>query len=386
MQRTIFESEHEMFRDAVAQFVERHIVPNIERWERAGIVDRELFRRAGESGFLATGIPTEYGGGGVVDFRYNQIFSEEMQRVGAGGISVGLTLQSDVCLPYFTSFATEEQRHRWIPGLASGDLICALAMTEPATGSDLAGISTTAIRQGAHYVVNGSKTFISNGINADVVIVAAKTDPSLRHGGLSLLLVERGMRGFERGRNLEKLGLHSQDTAELFFSDVEVPVENLLGAAEGAGFQQMVANLPQERLSIAVTAVGAARAALSWTTSYCRDRCAFGASIGSFQAVRFAVAEMHADVEIATQFIDQCVVAHNQGRLSAEDAAIAKWRSSEVQQRTVDVGLQLHGGNGFMMEYPIARAYADARVSRIFGGTTEIMKEIVGRQVLGKLT
>ena len=385
MKRTIFESEHEMFRESVAQFVERQIVPHVERWEHDGIVDRDLYRRAGESGFLATGVPAEYGGGDVTDFRYNQIFSEEMQRVGAGGVSVGLTLQSDVCLPYFTSFGTEEQRRRWVPGLASGELICALAMTEPSTGSDLAGISTTAIRLGSHYVLNGSKTFISNGINADLVIVAAKTDPTLRHAGLSLLVVERGMSGFERGRNLDKLGLHSQDTAELFFSDVEVPTENLLGTTEGAGFQQLVANLPQERLSIAVTAVGAARAALSWTTSYCRDRRAFGASIGSFQSVRFALADMHADVEIATQYLDQCVVAHNRGELSAEDAAIAKWRSTEVQQRTVDAGLQLHGGNGFMMEYPIARAYADARVSRIFGGTTEIMKEIVGRQVLGKL-
>ena len=378
MDRTIFEPEHDMFREAVRAFAAKEVAPRYLEWEAAGIVDRELFRTAGASGFLAMAAPEEHGGGGVRDFRYNVVLAEELLAIGATGVSAGLTLHNDVCLPYYLEFANDEQKPRWLPGIASGDLITAIAMTEPGMGSDLASMGTTAIRDGDHYVVNGSKTFITNGINSDIIVVAVKTDPTQKHRGMSLVVVERGMAGFERGRNLDKIGLHSQDTAELFFTDVQVPVANLLGV-EGEGFKQLVQNLAQERLSIAVAGVAAARAALAWTVEYCQSRNAFGQKIGSFQNSRFMLAEMKADVEMATQYVDQGVLALNAGRLSPDDAAIAKWRCTEVQNRVIDRGLQLHGGYGYMMEYPIARAFADARVTTIYGGTTEIMKEIVGR-------
>jgi alkylation response protein AidB-like acyl-CoA dehydrogenase len=291
-----------------------------------------------------------------------------------------LTLHNDICLPYFIKYCTDEQRARWLPGIASGELITAIAMTEPGIGSDLASMSTTAIRDGDRYVVNGSKTFITNGINADLVITAVKTDPSQRHAGMSLIVLERGMEGFERGRNLEKIGQHAQDTAELFFSDVSVPVDNLLGS-EGQGFVQLVHNLPQERLSIAASGVAAVRAALGWTLDYVKERKAFGQPIGSFQNSRFVLAEVATELEIAQSFIDRCVLALNAGTLSAEDAAMAKWWCTELQKRSVDRCLQLFGGYGYMLEYPIARAYADARITTIYGGTTEIMKEIIGRQL-----
>jgi alkylation response protein AidB-like acyl-CoA dehydrogenase len=380
MQRTIFEPEHDAFRAAVRTFVAKEVTPYVDEWEKAGIVDRALFQKAAASGFVGTDIPEEYGGGGVKDFRYNQILSEELQAVGATGVMVGLTMQADVALPYILELANDEQKARWMPGIASGDLILAIAMTEPSVGSDLASMGTSAIRDGDHYVVNGSKTFISNGINADLVITAVKTDPSQRHRGMSVVVIERGMEGFERGRNLEKVGLHSQDTAELFFNDVHVPAENLLGV-EGEGFKHLMHNLPQERLSIAVAGVGHAKAALDWTVAYCTDRTAFGQKIGSFQASRFTLAEMRADLEVATHYVDQCVMALNAGRLSADDAAIAKLHCTELQKRMVDRGVQLHGGYGYMLEYPIARAYADARVSTIYGGTNEIMKEIIGRSM-----
>jgi alkylation response protein AidB-like acyl-CoA dehydrogenase len=324
--------------------------------------------------------PTEHGGGGVDDFRYNLIIAEEIQRAGVAGSGLGITLHNDICLPYFLHLATDEQRARWLPGMCSGELITAIAMTEPTIGSDLAGMKTTAIRDGDTYVVNGSKTFITNGINADLVITAVKTDPTLRHKGMSLLVIERGTEGFERGRNLDKLGLHAQDTAELFFNDVRVPATNLLGQ-EGSGFLHLVDNLPQERLSIAMSAVAAARQAFEWTLAYCKEREAFGQPIGSFQNSRFWLAEMKTEVEIAQVFIDQCVLAHNRGELSAEEAAMAKWWCTELQKRVVDRGVQLHGGYGYMLEYPIARAYADARIQTIYGGTTEIMKEIIGRSL-----
>jgi alkylation response protein AidB-like acyl-CoA dehydrogenase len=299
--------------------------------------------------------------------------------VNAAGL--GLTLHNDICLPYFLRYCTEEQRQRWLPGIASGELITAVAMTEPGIGSDLASMATTARRDGDQYVVNGSKTFITNGINADLVITAVKTDPSQRHRGMSLLVVERGMPGFERGRNLDKIGMHAQDTAELFFSDVAVPASNLLGE-EGAGFLELVTNLPQERLSIAVTGTAAAAQALEWTVAYCKERRAFGQPIGSFQNTRFAIAEMHTEVDIARTFLDRCVLALNAGELSAEEAAMAKWWCTELQKRVIDRCVQLHGGYGYMREYPIARAYADARVTTIYGGTTEIMKEIIGKSLL----
>lgn len=380
MKRTLFTEEHEMFRAAFRQFVEQEITPHYLEWEKDGIVPRELFAAAGASGFLGMDVPESYGGGGVSDFRYNLVIGEEVQRSGTGGAGLGITLHNDICLPYFLSLCTEEQKQRWLPGICSGELITAIAMTEPGIGSDLASMSTSAIRDGDHYVVNGSKTFITNGINADLVITAVKTDPSQRHKGMSLVVIERGMEGFERGRNLDKVGLHSQDTAELFFTDVQVPVSNLLGT-EGQGFVHLVHNLPQERLSIAAAGVAAAEAAFDWTLDYVKERTAFGQPIGSFQNSRFVLAEMRTEIDMARVFVDRCVEALNAGELTAEEAAEAKWWCTELQKRVVDRCVQLHGGYGYMLEYPIARAYVDARITTIYGGTTEIMKEIVGRSL-----
>jgi alkylation response protein AidB-like acyl-CoA dehydrogenase len=376
----LFDDEHELFRESFRRFADKEMAPHHEEWERDGIMPRAVFAAAGSHGFLGMAIPTEYGGGGVDDFRYNLVIAEEIQRAGVNAAGLGLTLHNDICLPYFLRYCTDEQRARWLPGIASGELITAIAMTEPAIGSDLASMATTALRDGDHYVVNGAKTFITNGINADLVITAVKTDPSQRHTGMSLLVLERGMAGFERGRNLDKIGMHAQDTAELFFTDVDVPAGNLLGD-EGEGFLQLVANLPQERLSIAATAVAAASQALAWTLDYCKERSAFGQPIGSFQNSRFALAEMRTEIELGQTFIDRCVLALNAGELTAEEAAMAKWWCTELQKRVVDRCVQLHGGYGYMREYPIARAYADARVTTIYGGTTEIMKEIIGRSL-----
>ena len=325
-------------------------------------------------------VPAEHGGAGVDDFRFNQIVVEEVAYAGVAGSGLGITLHNDICLPYFLAYCDDEQRARWLPGIADGSLITALAMTEPGIGSDLASMTTSARLEGDHYVVNGAKTFITNGINADLVIVALKTDPAERHRGISLLIVERGMEGFERGRNLEKLGMHAQDTAELFFADVRVPLANRLGE-EGRGFHYLVSNLAQERLSIAIAGVAAAQAALDWTLVYVKERTAFGQPLGAFQSARFALAEMKTEIELATAYTDQAVLALGRGELSAEDAAMAKWWCTELQGRVVDRCVQLHGGYGYMLEYPIARAYADARVTRIYGGSNEIMKEIVGRSL-----
>jgi alkylation response protein AidB-like acyl-CoA dehydrogenase len=380
MRRTGFEPEHVDYRESVRRFIAEEVAPHYERWEREGIVDRRLFEAAAEKGMLAMQVPEQYGGAVVDDFRFNQILDEEVGISGIGGAGLGITLHNDICLPYFLHFCNEEQKRRWLPGIADGSLITALAMTEPEIGSDLAGLRTAAVRDGDTYVVNGSKTFITNGINADLVITAVKTDPAQRHAGISIVIVERGMDGFTRGRNLEKLGMHSQDTAELFFADVRVPAENLLGD-EGQGFRYMTSNLAQERLSIALTGVGAARGALDWTIDYVKQRTAFGQPIGTFQNTRFALAEMATEIELATAFCDQAVLALNDGELSPSDAAMAKWWATELQGRVIDRCVQLHGGYGYMLEYPIARAYADARVTRIYGGTTEIMKEIIGRSL-----
>ena len=380
MRRTLFDDDHELFRATARGFVERRIVPHHDAWEADGIVPRDLFVEAGKLGLLCMGAPEQYGGGGVDDFRYNVVLSEELQRAGVAGSGLGLTLHNDICLPYFLHLTTDEQKARWLPGICSGELITAVAMTEPAMGSDLASMTTSAIRDGDTYVVNGSKTFITNGINADLVITAVKTDPSERHKGMSLLVLERGMAGFDRGRNLDKVGLHAQDTAELFFRDVVVPAANLLGG-EGQGFLNLVRNLPQERLSIAVSAQAAARQALAWTLAYCQERHAFGQPIGSFQNSRFWLAEMHTEVEVTQTFVDRCIDELNAGTLTAEEAAMAKWWATELQKRTVDRCVQLHGGYGYMLEYPIARAYVDARIQTIYGGTTEIMKEIIGRSM-----
>jgi alkylation response protein AidB-like acyl-CoA dehydrogenase len=380
VQRTLWEPEHEEFRQSFRRFVADVISPHHAAWEEAGKVDRDMFIEAGKSGFLGMAVPEEFGGGGVDDFRFNAVISEEIQAAGVSGSGLGLTLHNDICLPYYLNLADAQQRARWLPGIVNGELITAIAMTEPGIGSDLASMTTTAVRDGDDYVVNGSKTFITNGINADIVIVAVKTDPTQKHRGMSLLVVERGMPGFERGRNLDKIGLHSQDTAELFFNDVRVPVANRLGE-EGAGFRYLVTNLPQERLSIGVAGLAAARAALAWTLDYVRDRKAFGQSVGTFQNTRFRLAELTTEVTVAEAFIDKCVLALNAGELTAEEASMAKWWCTELQKRAVDTGVQLHGGYGFMTEYPIARAYVDARVTTIYGGTTEIMKEIIGRSL-----
>ena len=380
MRRTLYEADHEAFRDAVRTFVAKEIAPHHEEWERAGIVPRELFPAAAAQGLLGMAIPEEFGGGGIRDFRFNAVLTEEFVGAGVPGSANGITLTNDVCLPYFLDLATPEQQQRWLPGIASGDLVPAIAMTEPGAGSDLASMSTTARRDGDVYVVNGAKTFITSGIHADLVIVAVKTDPTQRHKGMSLLVLERGMPGFERGRNLDKLGQHAQDTAELSFTDVRVPVQNLLGE-EGRAFAHLVDRLPQERLGIAVAGVAGAAAALGWTLEHVKSREAFGQPIGSFQNTRFRMAEMATEIDIAQHFVDDCVRALDAGELTAVDAAKAKWWCTELQGRVVDYCLQLHGGYGYMNEYPIARAYADARITRIYGGTTEIMKEVIGRDL-----
>ena len=378
MQRTIFDDEHELFRDSVRRFIAAEVAPHHARWEREGLTDRSLFTGAGAHGFLGMAAPATHGGGGIDDFRYNLVIAEEIQRAGINAAGLGWTLHNDICLPYFLSLCNDEQQARWVPGICSGELVTAIAMTEPGIGSDLASMTTSARRDGDHYVVNGSKTFITNGINADLIITAVKTDPTERHRGMSLIVVERGTQGFERGRNLDKIGMHAQDTAELFFSDAQVPVANRLGD-EGEGFRYLVTNLPQERLSIAATSVAAARTAFDQTLAYVKERTAFGQQIGSFQNTRFRMAEMATEIEIAQSFIDRCVLALNDGALTAEEAAMAKWWCTELQGRVADTCVQLHGGYGYMSEYPVARAYADARITRIYGGTTEIMKEIIGR-------
>ena len=380
MERSLFEEEHEMFRKAFRTFLERELVPHREEWEAAGVIDREVFAKAGASGFLAMSVPEKFGGAGVDDFRYNLIIAEEICAADVYPAGLGMTLHSDVCLPYFLDYCNEEQQARWLPGIASGELITAVAMTEPGIGSDLASMSTTALRDGDTYILNGSKTFITNGILSDLVIVACKTDPTQRHAGMSLIVVEAGMEGFVRGRNLDKLGMHSQDTAELFFSDVRVPVENRIGD-EGQGFKLLVKNLPQERLSIAMAGVAHARAILNWTTEYCNERTAFGQKIGSFQNSRFKLAEMQTEITIAESFIDKSVLALNEGTLTAEEAAMSKWWCTELQKKVADICVQLHGGYGYMNEYAVGRAYTDARVTSIYGGTTEIMKEIIGKSM-----
>ncbi|GAA4007713.1 acyl-CoA dehydrogenase family protein [Allokutzneria multivorans] len=378
MRRELFTADHDAFRDAARTFVAKEIEPHHAQWEADGIVSRELWTKAGAQGLLGMDVPESLGGGGVEDYRYQVILDEELVRVGASG--VGFPVHNDIIVPYLLKLATEEQKRRWLPGFCSGELVGAIAMTEPGVGSDLQGITATAARDGDDYVLNGSKTFISNGIHADVVIVVARTDPDAGHQGISLLVVERGMPGFERGRNLDKIGLKAQDTAELFFSDVRVPAANLLGQ-EGMGFVYLMQNLPRERLSIAVAAVAAVELVIAQTKQYCLERKAFGRPIGKFQNTRFELAEMATEAQIARVFVDRCITEHLSDALSVEHAAMAKWWTTELQVKVVDRCLQLHGGYGYMMEYPIAKAYLDSRVQTIYGGTTEIMKEIVGRSM-----
>ena len=380
MQRTLFSDDHDLFRETVRGFVADRVVPFHDAWDDDGIVPRSLFTEAGELGMLAFSAPEEFGGAGMADFRFNQVLNEEFYYAGVASAGLALTLHNDIILPYFAEQTNDEQRARWLPGICTGETITAVAMTEPGIGSDLAGMATTAIRDGDHYVVNGAKTFISNGINADLVVTAVKTDPSARHSGVSLLVIERGMEGFERGRNLDKIGLHAQDTAELAFDDVRVPVENRLGE-EGEGFAVLTHNLAQERLSIAISGVAAARAAIGWTVDYVKERGAFGKRIADFQNTKFVLAECDTEVALAESFTDQCVLALNEGSLTPADASRAKWWCTELQKRVLDRCLQLFGGYGYMREYPIARAYADARITTIYGGTTEIQKTIIAKDL-----
>ncbi|MER6419397.1 acyl-CoA dehydrogenase family protein [Streptomyces sp. NPDC001137] len=370
--------EHRDFQAMVRDFVEHEIVPHHADWERAGLVDREVWRSAGKLGLLGIDVPEEYGGSGVRDFRYQVIISEEIMRVGATGI--GFALHNDVVAPYLLDLATEEQKRRWLPGFCSGGLITAIAMTEPEAGSDLQSIRTTAFRDGDDYVLKGAKTFITNGIHADLVVVVARTQPGRGARGLSLLVVERDMPGFSRGRKLEKIGMAAQDTAELFFDDVRVPAANLLGRP-GRAFLHLAANLPQERLGIAAYAVAAAETAFAQTLEYCRSRTAFGQPIGAFQHIRFELAEMATELDVARTYVDRAVGEHNAGRLDAVAAAKAKWWATDVQRRVLDRCVQLHGGYGFMRETPVAKAFVDNRVHPIYGGTNEIMKEIIGRDL-----
>ena len=378
---TIYDETHELFRESFAAFVDAEMVPKYHDWEAAGIMDRELYTAAGKHGFVGLAVPEQHGGGGTDDFRFNAIIAEELAKRGINGAGLGLTLHNDIVTPYFIEYCNDEQADRWLPGIASGELVTAIAMTEPGTGSDLAGITTTAVRDGDEFVLNGAKTFITNGINSDLVVVVCITDPEAGRGGMSLLVVERGMDGFERGRNLDKIGQKSADTAELFFSDVRVPAANVLGE-EGKAMEYLAFNLAQERLSIGIFGVAAAKAALDWTVEYVKERTAFGTTIASFQNTKFVLAEVATEVAVAQPFIDQCLLKLNEGTLTAAEAAMAKLHGTELQNRATDRCLQLFGGYGFMTEYPIGPAYVDARVTTIYGGTSEIMKTIISKDVL----
>jgi alkylation response protein AidB-like acyl-CoA dehydrogenase len=377
-ERTLFEPEHELFRESYRAFLQRFVAPHHEQWEKDKIVDRGVWLEAGKQGFLGMAVPEEYGGGGNPDFRYNTIITEETTAGRFSGIGFGL--HNDIVAPYLLRLATEEQKQRWLPKFCTGELITAIAMTEPGTGSDLQGVKTRAVKDGDDWVLNGSKTFITNGINSDLVIVVAQTSPDKGALGFSLLVVERGMEGFERGRKLDKIGLDAQDTAELSFTDVRVPSANMLGE-EGQGFVYLMQNLPQERLSIAVMAAAAMEAVIELTLQYTKERKAFGKPIGSFQNSRFVLAELATEATAVRIMVDEFIRLHLDEKLTAEQAAMAKWYSTEAQVRLTDRCLQLHGGYGYMREYPIARAYLDARVQTIYGGTTEIMKEIIGRSL-----
>jgi acyl-CoA dehydrogenase len=380
MRRTLFEETHEDFRLLVRDFIAREVVPSYEDWRRAGLVPRDLFTALGKLGIIGTSIPEEYGGGGQDDYRYNAMIQEECARacVTLGGLRTHL----DIVVPYFTGLANAEQRARWLPGLASGELYTAIAMSEPATGSDLAGITTRAVRDGDHFVLNGAKTFITGGHHADLVIVVARTtvDPDNRRAGLSLLVVEKGMPGLTVGRKLEKIGLAVQDTVELAFDDVRVPAANLLGE-EGAAFTLLGRNLAQERLAIAVGAVAQARTAIDLTVAYVRDRTVFGKPLAQFQNTKFELAALDAESTAAQALLDAAIRALVAGELDPVDAARTKLFCTETQGRVVDRCLQLHGGYGYILESPIARLYADARVTRIYGGTSEVMKLIISKSL-----
>ncbi len=377
MDRNCFDEEHEMFRDSVRSFMTKEVRPYSEKWHEQGIVDREAFLKAGEQGLLLMWADERYGGAGISDFRFEQILIEENSHYGDAGFF--MTLHSRLVGPYIGDLGTEEQKQRWLPKCVSGESILAVAITEPGAGSDVAGIRTRADDKGDHFLLNGSKTFISNGINADLVVVVARTDPNSRHG-LSLFVVERGMEGFDRGKNLKKMGMKSQDTAELFFNNVKVPKENLLGDVN-RGFYHLMHFLAEERLLGACGYIANAEAAFNLTLDYVNERKAFGKAIADFQNTRFKMADMRTGIDVGYAFVDRCVQAHDNATLSADDAAKAKLWTSELEARVTDECVQLHGGNGYMDEYPISRMYTNARVSRIYAGSSEILREIIARSI-----
>jgi acyl-CoA dehydrogenase len=372
--RTAFDESHHQFRDTVRKFFDKELIPHLERWEQAEIVDREFWNKCGEAGLLCPTVPEAYGGLGL-DFGYNAVIDEEL---GYAGSSAGITLHSDIVADYIVAYGSEEQKHRWLPRMISGETPTAIAMTEPGAGSDLQGVKTTAIASGDDYVINGSKTYITNGQHAELVIVVAKTDPSEGAKGTSLILIEADRPGYARGRNLDKIGLHGQDTSELFFQDVRVPRTNLLGA-EGMGFAYLMNQLPQERLSIAVGAQAVAQRAFDEAIRFTKERKAFGRTVFEFQNTRFTLADLAAKIQVGWAHLDWALARHVSGALTAAEASAAKLWHTELQWEACDASLQLHGGAGYMNEYPIARLWRDARVTRIFGGTNEIMKEVIGR-------
>jgi acyl-CoA dehydrogenase len=376
MRREIFTEEHEAFRDMARAFIAKELMPHWAQWEQDKMVSRDAWLAAGRAGLLGIHVEEKYGGGGNPDYRFYVIFNEELARAGASG--PGFTVHNDMIGPYLDRLCTPEQKERWLPGYCSGEKVAAIAMSEPGAGSDLQGIRSTAVRSGKNYVLNGQKTFISNGQLADLVIVVARTDPAAGHRGISLLVVERGMPGFERGRNLDKVGMHAQDTSELFFHDVQVPAENLLGE-EGGGFVALMRNLPRERVTIGVTALAGAEKVFEDTLEYCKQRQAFGRAIGTFQHSKFVLAEIATELAVARAFTDRAITAHCADELSTEEASMVKWWNTELCNRVCDRCVQLYGGYGYMREYPVARAWADSRAQSIYGGTTEIQKEIIGR-------
>lgn len=381
MQRILYDADHEAYRNTVRSFLDREVVPYMDEWDDDRWIDRDAFTKAAAVGLYGLEIPEQFGGSGVRDYRYRMVVCEEIARINALSFGVTISLQDDLVLHYLLDLTNDEQKQRWLPRYAAGDLVGALALTEPGAGSDLRGIRTSAIRDGSNWILNGQKTFISSGIMADLVIVATRTDPTAGSRGFSLFVVERDTPGFERGRKLNKIGLPGQDTAELFFENACVPVSNMLGD-EGRGLQYLMSHLPRERLGVVAMSLATTRTILDRTIEYCKERQAFGRAIGEFQHVRFELAEMQTEVDLAETYADRMVAAFNDGQLDPIDAAKGKWYVSELQKRTIDRCLQLHGGYGYMTEYPVAKAYVDTRVQTIYAGTTEIMKDLIGRTIL----
>jgi acyl-CoA dehydrogenase len=379
IRRELFDDVHEEYRASFRAFLQAEVVPNHEKWKADHLVSRELFTKAAEHGFVAMAVPEQYGGAGIDDWRFNAVLAEESSHLAVQSSWMGPSVVNDLGLPYLLAQANEEQRDRWFPGIATGETILALAMTEPGTGSDLSAIQARAVRDGDDWILNGGKTFISNGINADLIVTAVRTGDH-PHGGLSMVVIERGMEGFERGKQIHKVGQHANDTAELFFNDCRIPGENLLGA-EGTGFSQLMAHLVPERLSLAAASMAGAEAALNLTLAYVKERKAFGRPIGSFQNSRFVLADLQTKVEMTRLFIDRTIARHVEGTATIQEAAMAKYASTELFCEAADIGVQLHGGYGYTTVYPISEFWVDARLNRIYAGTNEIMRELIGRSM-----